>query len=180
MSSGLYQIEKLDETNYDGWSIQMRSVLIHSEIWSYVSGDLPRPDDNAGALLKAWKSKDEKALASIVLSVKTSQLTHIKQSTTSTAAWDRLKEIHRPTGPARKVSLFKQLVNLKMLEGTSMATHLNAFFGLSEKVAEIDINLPDELLTIILLSGLPKSYENFVVAIESRDELPKPQALKSK
>lgn len=31
-----------------------------------------------------------------------------------------------------------------------------------------------------MLSSFPKSYEPFVIAIEARDELPKPQTLKTK
>ena len=40
--------------------------------------------------------------------------------------------------------------------------------------------LNDEILVIILLSGLPKDYEGFVIAIESRDTLPTFAALKIK
>lgn len=179
MSSSLYQIEKLDDGNYDVWLIQMRSVLIHCDLWPFVSGEKVAPNETAPEFAE-WKSKDEKALATITLSVKTSQLLHVKHCTTSAAAWKKLEEIHRPAGPARKVLVFKQLSNLKMAEGGSITSHLNIFFVLVEKLNEIDIKVPDELVTIILLSSLPKSYENFVVAIESRDELPKAHSLKSK
>lgn len=62
----------------------------------------------------------------------------------------------------------------------SMSNHLNNFFDIFEKLTEIDIKLQDELLAILILSSLPKSYENFVIAIESRDDLPKVNALKTK
>lgn len=181
MSSGLYHIDKLDDSNYEGWRIQMKSVLIHSELWSYVSGAKPRPDDGAAAdVLDAWIVKDEKALATIVLSVRTSQLLHVKNCTTSLSAWQKIEEVHRPKGPARKVTIFKSMINLKMSEGSAMNAHLNSFFELADKLSEMDIKLPDELLTIMLLSSLPSSYENFVVAIESRDDLPKSSILKTK
>lgn len=180
MSSGLYQIEKLDDDNYDSWAIQMRSVLIHCDLWAYVSGTIEKPPADRVDTVAAWTVKDEKALATLTLSVKTAQLIHIKNCRTSAVAWTTLKDIHRPTGPARKVTVFKQLINLKMVEGAPISAHINSFFGLTDKLGEIDIKLPDELITIILLSSLPKSYENFVVAIESRDELPKAQALKGK
>lgn len=180
MSSGLYQIEKLDDNNYDGWKVQMRSVLVHSELWKYVLKETQRPAATQAEELETWNTKDAKALATILLSVKTSQLLHVKHCKTSAAAWEKLEEVYRPTGPARKVTLFKQLMNLKMVEGSAMPSHLNSFFDLSDKLNEIDIKLPDELLSIILLSSLPRTYENFVVAIESRDDLPKPSVLKSK
>lgn len=180
MSSGLYHIDKLDDSNYEGWRIQMKSVLVHSELWSYVSGGIARPDDANAETLATWVTKDEKALATILLSVKTSQLLHVKHCTTSTSAWKKIEEVHRPTGPARKVTIFKSMINLKMAEGSVMNNHLNSFFDLADKLNELDIKLPDELLTIILLSSLPPSFENFVVAIESRDELPKSNVMKNK
>ena len=33
----LYQIDKLDEENYDAWCVLMKSVLIHSGLWSVVN-----------------------------------------------------------------------------------------------------------------------------------------------
>lgn len=176
MSSGLYSIEKLDDGNYDAWKVQMRSVLVHCELWTYVSTPT-RPD---GISEDIWNAKDEKALATITLSVKTPQIIHIKRCKTSSEAWKKLEAVHQPTGPARKVTVFKQLLNLKMAEGSLIVTHLNSFYDLFEKLCEIDIKLPDELFVIILLSSLPKSYENFVVAIESRDELPKSNVIKTK
>lgn len=77
MSSGLYNIEKLDDDNFDGWSVQMKSVLVHSELWPYVSGATPKP--SAANELAEWVKKDEKALATIMLSIKTTQLLHTKK-----------------------------------------------------------------------------------------------------
>lgn len=181
-SGGLYSIDKLDDDNYDGWKVQMRSVLVHCDLWSYVSGAIVKPEAGAttGLAVADWNSKDGKALATVLLSVKSSQLLHVKNCTSSASAWCKLEEVHSPRGPARKVTLFKQLLNLKMVENSSMSQHLNNYFDLFEKLIEVDIKLQDELVAIILLSSLPKEYENFVIAIESRDELPKVNVLKTK
>lgn len=178
MSSSLYAIEKLDENNYDEWRIQMQSVVVHCDLWPYVSGGKEKPTE--AARLTEWVAKDQKALATITFSVKSSQLLHMKHCEESADAWKQLEEVHRPTGPSRKVTVFRQLINLKMVEGAAISNPLNSFFVLYEKLYEIEIKMPDELLTIILLSSLPKSYANFVVAIESSDELLKAQALKTK
>lgn len=45
MSAPVVQIEKLDENNYDSWSIQMRSVLIHSSFWKIVNGQTPKAEE---------------------------------------------------------------------------------------------------------------------------------------
>jgi hypothetical protein len=49
--------------------------------------------------------------------------------------------------------------------------HLNKFADTVDKLSEMDININDDLLA---------SYENFRIAIESRDELPSPENLKIK
>jgi hypothetical protein len=173
-----FHIDKLDSDNYELWRLQMRSVLIHSELWSYANGSVPKPKEKEEVL--QWELKNEKALASILLCVKSSQLVHVKNCENAKEAWDKLAEVHNPKGPATKVTLFKQLVYLKMKEGVNMETHLNTFFNLLDKLNGVEIVLPDELSTIILLTSLTKSYESFVVAIESRDQLPTIQILKNK
>ena len=46
--------------------------------------------------------------------------------------------------------------------------------------SEINVEIDDELVVIILLSSLPDSFENFVIGIETRDELPLLKLLKLK
>jgi len=53
------------------------------------------------------------------------------------------------------------------------------FFAV-DKLAAMEIKINDDLLSIMLLYSLPAGYDNFRVAIKSRDELPTPDALKVK
>lgn len=70
--SSLFQIEKLDESNYSTWSIQMKSVLVHTDLWSVVCGRDVKPEDPQSPACVAYETKNEKALASILLCVKPS------------------------------------------------------------------------------------------------------------
>lgn len=176
MGSSLYNIEKLDEANYDSWSFTMKAVLVHQECWDVVSGSSKKPEkDN-----ESWVKKDEKALATIILSVTARQISYIKACKTSAEAWNTLKDVHRPKGPVRKVTLFKQLLGMRMGEGECVQQHVCKFAAISDKLAETGIELQEELFVIMLLASLPKSFENFVVALETRDELPSLSALKIK
>lgn len=158
----------------------MKSVLIHAELWPIVCGKYVKNDDATVADSSAFDAKDEKALASIILTMKPSQLNNVKHCKSSQEAWNRLKDIYQPQGPARKISLFKKLLYLRKSEGASIKDHINEFYAVSEQLIEIGVIVPEEMLTIILLSSLPKSYDNFVVAIETRDTLPSLNALKVK
>lgn len=59
-------IEKLTESNYELWKIQMKSVLVFNEMWQYVDGTEMKPLANA----QEWIKKDSKALALINLSIR--------------------------------------------------------------------------------------------------------------
>lgn len=82
----LYNIDKFDGNNYDGWKIHMKSVLIHCELWQYVSGSLVKGETDTAAVRAEWDAKDAKALASITLSMKTSMSINIKNCATSKTA----------------------------------------------------------------------------------------------
>ena len=61
-----------------------------------------------------------------------------------------------------------------------MRDHLNKFMDTVDKLTEMDIIINNDLLSIMILYSLPASYENFRIAIESRDLLPSPECLKIK
>ncbi|GBL98062.1 hypothetical protein AVEN_84571-1 [Araneus ventricosus] len=61
-----------------------------------------------------------------------------------------------------------------------MNEHINEFFMLVDELKEMEIEIANDLLTILLLYSIPDSYENFRIAIKFRDELPSPETLKMK
>ena len=67
-----------------------------------------------------------------------------------------------------------------MAEGIDVRDHLNEFFYTVDKLAEMHIEINQDLLAIMLLYSLPAQFENFRYAIESRDTLPTPEALRIK
>ena len=178
-----YRVEPLNKENYDTWVQQAQAVLIKADAWKYVSGEEPCPDDqptNAEAK-RTWIKSDLSARSDIVLMVSTSELRHIKTGCpTSKNVWDKYKEIYASSGPAKKAYLLKRLILKKMNDGENMIDHVNEFFDVIDKLAEMDIPIHDDLQAIMLLYSLSPSYENFRVAIESRDNLPSPNQLKIK
>lgn len=41
----LARIDTLNKENYDTWVLQMEALLIKNDAWSYVSGELVKPED---------------------------------------------------------------------------------------------------------------------------------------
>lgn len=61
-----------------------------------------------------------------------------------------------------------------------MTQYITDFTRKAEQLEEAGIDIPDELLAIMLLGSLPVEFENFCVAIESRDQIPTLENLKIK
>jgi len=61
-----------------------------------------------------------------------------------------------------------------------MHSHLPKFFDNLDKILEMDMQVMDDLVTILLLYSVPEEYEQFRVAIETQDKLPEPEVLKTK
>ncbi|UYV68325.1 hypothetical protein LAZ67_5003884 [Cordylochernes scorpioides] len=176
--SSLYQIEKLNSENYETWKMQMKMILIHSELWDYANSIRIKPETEVES--SEWEKNDQKALATIVLSLSPSEIIHVKRCKTSAEAWKLLNEVHQPKGPATKVFLTKQLILLKMKPNERMQDYLNKFSSLADKLSEMDAQVPEDFLSILLLCSLPESYEGFRTAIETRDKLPNFETLKVK
>lgn len=153
----------------------MHSVLIVNDLWCYANGDVVRtPETEIG-----WKIKDGKTLALILLSTLKSQVNHIKRATAA-EAWLKLKRIHESKGFVRKAVLYKQLYRMRKESDQTMTQYVNLFVRKAEHLEEAQIKIPNELLLIMLLNSLPLEYENFCVAIESRDDVPDIEPLKLK
>ena len=156
----------------------MKSVLIFNDLWGYVDGTIGRPTDVNGQT--QWKIKDEKALALIILSVSKNELGHIRRMTTSKAAWDELFRVHSSQGPVKKAMLYRQLYNSKKNENQTMIQYINDFQNKVNLLEDTGIEISEELKTIMLLNGLSEAFENFCIAIESRDQIPGIDFIKGK
>jgi len=67
-----------------------------------------------------------------------------------------------------------------MREEDDLREHLDKFFNTVDKLNEMEVDVNPELLAVMLLHSLPSSFENFRCAIESRDIIPTPEALRLK
>lgn len=182
MNSNVIKIELLHKDNYEIWKLHMEALLIKSDLWQYVSGELAKPQNTTEApnADEKWIKCDRKAKADLILCISASELSQLKGCTTSRDVWIKLQSIYASKGPARKGTLLKQLALNKMSESEDCRAYLNKFFETVDKLEQMEIPIHKDLLSILLLYSLPDSFENFRCAIESRDELPEPENLKVK
>lgn len=111
------RIVKLTNTNYEAWCFSMQALLRREQMWRYVDpGTPPNPVTNA------WLEGDERALATIQLTVDESQYGLIRGKTTARDTWAALKDHHQKASLGQKVALFKQITNQNYECGANMET----------------------------------------------------------
>lgn len=178
--SNTIRIEPLRKDNYDTWCVQAQAVLIKSDLWAYASGEKTLAADAAADVKAKFDQQDLLARSELLLLMSPAELRQVKSCKTSKELWDKLKETYQSQGPARKATLLKQLILKKMAENEDVRDHLNNFMDTVDKLANMGIDLNQDLLSIMMLYSLPATYENFRIAVESRDHLPIPEDLKIK
>lgn len=67
-----------------------------------------------------------------------------------------------------------------MQESNNVQEHVNSFVKITIRLAELGIYLGDPAKVIMLLYSLPRSFQHFVVAIQTRDKLPRFNVVKLK
>jgi len=176
------RMEPLNRENYETWRIHMESVLVMHDLWEYVSGEKVKPEENASTreTIALWEREDRKVKGKILLAIKPSELKHVAECITSQEVWLRLKTIFQSSGPARKATMLKKLMRCRMSDDEDVREHIASFFHTTDKLREMDVNIPRDLLALILMNSLPRSFENFRCAMESRDVLPDLETLRVK
>lgn len=66
----------------------------------------------------------------------------------------------------------KALFVHKLKNSDDIHKYIDNFFDVVDKLAVMEIDINEDLLTTMLLHGLPLSFENFRWAIESRNAIP--------
>lgn len=152
------RIEPLNKDNYDTWKLQMEALLIKNDAWSYVNGKNPK--------LATAVDADGNPTQASLNAIETWTAADLK------AKSDLILSI--------SPSELKQIKNCDMAEEDDARDHIRRFFDAVDKLEEMEVQINQDLLTILFLYSLPATYENFRCAIESRDDLPNPEILKIK
>ena len=177
----------LNKDNYDTWRVLVEALLDKIDGTEYVDGSNQRPKipaenpEAATEAAKKWDRADRKIRAEIILSVSPSEINpSLRECKTSRELWLKLESIYQSKGPARKALLLKQLTLHKMQDDEDVRKHLSTFFDKVDKLKSMQVDIHPDLLAILLLNSLPENFENFICAIETRDDLPTPENLRIK
>jgi len=144
----------------------MKALLVKKNLWDVVDGTetLPSGSPNTKAV-RAFRRKQAEAIAEITLCVEVAQLSFIQDDDPS-IVWNALAAVHQARGMATRLALRRRFLRLQKPEGP-----MQNFIAEARRIAlllqEIGVAVDDEDIILVLTGGLPPSYDNFVITLDS-------------
>lgn len=164
------RVDRLNSNNYRTWKFAMKMLLIQRELWDHVNGTVTLQNDATVEQKARYKSKDEKALSTIALSIDPDQQVHIVHCETARQAWLILEEIYEPKSRQRIMQLKRQFVRIRLKDDENMESYLSRLKICSDYLHEAGAEVKDEDLAYAMLSGLPETYDALTMTLASLED----------
>ena len=166
--TNVYQIEPLTGAeNYAVWRIKIMDILTGQYLWEYAEGPVTQPSEVVAKA--AWNKKDRLVLSTIWLRVADKMLVYIASLKTVKEAWDALKSLLKPRehwGLYRHGRNYSDHNVRRTHQLKNIFRHLHSY---QEELHNLGKKIDGEELSIILLTPLPKNWNNYIASIDTTD-----------
>ena len=187
-------LKLIDQANYYSWKGTSKIILTYLGCWDLVSGVTKRPTKEPDSQDKLtisnspfeWDRISNKALSFLVMNVDHSLIPAISSCENAAQAWTALADKFDRKNAISLHTLIKTITTLTYDEKSSLSDHLSTFDNLwvclKERTspATIDQRLDfafkgladsEEAKGTFLLLSLPKSYDNIVDNLQTKENL---------
>ena len=172
-SKSAVTVSQLNGSNYGTWKIQCKMALVKDGLWGVVDNTDPAPSVSDSEDKKAkYKSKKDKALATIVLSIEPALLYIIDEPNDPVVVWQKLADQFQKKTWANKLVLRCKLQSLKLKDGGSVQQHIREMTETFNELSVMGVAMDDEDRVVQLLASLPESYSTIVTALEANEKVP--------
>ncbi|OJA10711.1 hypothetical protein AZE42_13161 [Rhizopogon vesiculosus] len=152
----------------------MEAELIRKGLWDmiFVEVDLnEKTNDEVKAELKKLLGKRTakkmaKARVEIILRVECNQLAHMHDRDPK-VIWEMLAQLHRACGLGTRMALRRKLLTAAKGATESMSAWISRVKGMALDLEDIGVTVDDEDRILTLTTGLNKSYDSFVISLDS-------------
>ena len=158
-------IEKFDDTNFGYWKMQIEDYLYRKKLHLPLLG---RKLDSMEE--EEWSLLDRQVLGVIRSTLTRSVAYNVMKEKTTVDLLKALSSMYEKPSTNNKVHLMKKLFNLKMVEGTPVAQHLNEFNTITNQLSSVEIDFDDEIHALIVLASLPNSWEAMRMVVSNSAE----------
>ncbi|GKB81728.1 hypothetical protein Tco_0948623 [Tanacetum coccineum] len=152
-----FNIEKFDGKNDFGlWQIKMCALMVQQGCDAAL--ETLTTDMEAGEKTSLMK----KAYITLIICSGDRVLWEVTKETSAEGIWTKLTSLYMTKSLANGLYLKKKLYTYYMSPGTKLCDHIDEFNKLILDLANIDIEIEYDDQTLMLLTSLPSSYDNFV------------------
>lgn len=145
-------------------------LLIQRELWDYVNGTVKLEANANPAEVRAFRSKEDKALSTIALAIDPDQQIHIVDCRTAAEAWEILEQVYEPKSRQRIMQSKRQFVRIRLKDDETMASYLSRTKIWSDYLQAAGSEVKDEDLAYAMLTGLPDTYDGLTMALANLED----------
>ena len=137
MATNIPSVPKLDGAgNYEDWKTKMKMILIRERLWAVVEGRTTHPgaepttedfpsnlqeaSDTYDTTLRHFEEQNERAYATILLTVNDGPLVHVQNLTDAKEIWEKLGELYGVKGYTARHLILKSLVSTTLQGSASV------------------------------------------------------------
>ncbi|XP_026432754.1 uncharacterized protein LOC113330109 [Papaver somniferum] len=162
---------KLDNTNFILWRDQFESILITTDLYGHVNGEIQKPGERVMingvlSLNPRWvySRKMDKFVVSCLKATFTSAISgDVLGLTTTREIWEYLQSCFKTQYRVRKNMLRAQLFGIRK-RNLHILVYLQKIKKIADSVAAIGEKVNESDLIMYVLNGLETEYDNFVVS----------------
>lgn len=167
---------KLDNTKFILWRDQFEYVLIPTDLYGHVHGEIQEPEEiimNNGVLSLNlrwvyWRKMDRFVISFLKATFTSTISVDVLGLTTTREIWDFLESSFKTQYRARKNMLRAQLFGMKK-GNLNVLVYLQKIKTIAYSLAAIGENISDSDLIMHVINSLGREYDNFVISVQNRD-----------
>ena len=144
--------------DYASWKSSMRAWLESNDLWGCI---------NEEEAYVADQKKMESTKMRIIVAASKQNYSYVQDATTPKEAWQMLEWEFENVGLMCKVDLLRTLTSTKLYDCRSVEEYVNRITTAAQKLRELKFEVKDEMVSTLLLCGLPDKYRLMILDLES-------------
>lgn len=170
LTSSLFKIEPLWETNWMPWRMRIEALLEEKDLLGYVNGTNMIPtaiDDSTSEVAKVQKWKgDKKAQVVLKLTISDSEMVHILGAKTAADMWKQLELVKQNRGRQGINALRHRFLHIQASDDTNIIFHIAELRKIQAELHLMGSIIADDDFSSTLVASLPESWDSFTAAYQ--------------
>ena len=156
------------EANWASWKVQMRHQLRSRKLWNLVKGEEQLAARAEQGEKTAFKERCIEATMRLTFAMSPAVVLLVQSLDCPVTIWDRLERQYEKRTASSKLSQVQRYFEAKMAEGESAEKHLLRMNELCDRLAAMELPVPEEFQPMMILASLPASYTAIVQTLGSQ------------